>query len=320
MLLDEGVGAPRCVHTPIVRRDTFARWKKRSRTAGTATRRSCAASRSASSARRGSTPATSAQLPEPGTLHDGARRPHAGRHHARARRRAPRLPERLPAPRLPGRRGLGQARDDPVPVPRVDVRARRLAAERAALGGARRLPDERARPLPRRRRHVGPVPLRQHAARPGTAGGGARLDAGADRRARARRRRARLLHALGSRDRRELEGRLRELPRVLPLPGRAPAARGDARHLGRGVRALDRRPALEPARPDARRRRDDDASRRRAAAQPVPLPLAEPRRQHLPGQAEHLDRADGPADARPHLPLPRLLLRPGRRPGRGSTS
>src|SRR5919109_133432 len=49
----------------------------------------------------------------------------------------------------------------------------------------------------------------------------------------------------------------------------------------------------------------------RAAALAVPLPLAEPRREHLPREAEHLDRADDPDLARPHLPLPRLLLRAG---------
>ena len=249
-----------------------------------------------------------------------ARRSHAGRRHPRARRRASGVPERLPPPRLPGRRGSRQARDAAVPVPRLDVRSRRRAARSAARGGARGLRRGRARALPRRDRYLGPVRVRERAARAGAAGGCARLDACAGGRARARRRRPRLLHALADRGRGELEGRLRELPRVLPLLGRASAARGDARRVGRRVRALDRRPAVEPARPDPRDRGDEDAPRRRAAAQPVPLPLAEPRREHLPGPAEHLDRPDRAALARPHVPLPRLLLRARRRPGRGSTS
>ena len=54
----------------------------------------------------------------------------AGRRHARPRRRAPRVPERLPPPRRGADGGLRQARDAAVPLPRVDVRARRVAPRR----------------------------------------------------------------------------------------------------------------------------------------------------------------------------------------------
>ena len=43
-----------------------------------------------------------------------------------------RLPQRLPSPRLSARRRLGERQVDPVPVPRVDVRAGREPARRTA--------------------------------------------------------------------------------------------------------------------------------------------------------------------------------------------
>ena len=192
----------------------------------------------------------------------GEVRPHPGRRHPREGRRGARVPQRLPPSRLPGRRGRGQARDAPVPLPRLDVRARRVAAHGSALGRGAELPEGRARPLPHRGRHLGALRVREHAARSGAALRGARVDAGSGRRARPRRRHASLLHALGDRARRELEDRLRELPRVLPLPGRAPAALADDRRVGRVVCALDRRQALEPARPDPGGRRHANAPRR----------------------------------------------------------
>ena len=134
----------------------------------------------------------------------GARRPGRGR--------AACLPERLPPPGLAARRGRGQREVGPVPLPRVDVRARRLAARRAALGARAGLrsgglslvplrletwgpflfvnPDEDAPPLAET---LGPLPT----------------PAG---------RRPRLPLPRRVRARRQLEDRLRELPRVLPLP------------------------------------------------------------------------------------------------------
>ena len=63
----------------------------------------------------------------------GPRGRRSGRRHARPRRRAPRLRQRLPASRPRGRLGLRRARVAPVPLPRVDVRPRRLAARRASF-------------------------------------------------------------------------------------------------------------------------------------------------------------------------------------------
>src|SRR5436190_5344528 len=63
---------------------------------------------------------------EPGVLRrDG--RGHPSRRHPRPPWGAARVPERLPAPRIGGRRGRGKPRDAPVPVPRLDVRPRRPA-------------------------------------------------------------------------------------------------------------------------------------------------------------------------------------------------
>ena len=197
-----------------------------------------------------------------------------------------------------------------MPVPRLDVRARRPPPQGAAQRGGAGLPAGRARPRARRGRHLGPVRLRERRRRPRAAAASARLAPGAGRRARAGRRLARPPLPLGGRGRGELEDRQRELPRVLPLPGRASRVQRADRRLTRGVPALDRRAALDPARPAA-----DDRARRGAAARPVPLPLAEPRDQHLPRTPELLDRPVRAADARPDVPLPRLLLRPGRRAG-----
>ena len=76
-------------------------------------------------------------LSEPGSFVDDAGRRGAGRPRPRPRRRPARVRQRLPPPRLHALRGRRPARDAAVPVPRLDVRPRRLAAERAA----RRLPS-----------------------------------------------------------------------------------------------------------------------------------------------------------------------------------
>ena len=57
--------------------------------------------------------------------------------------------------------GCGDARDHPVPLPRVDVRPRRLAARRTALGARARLRSRRLVASARERRQLGAVPLRQ---------------------------------------------------------------------------------------------------------------------------------------------------------------
>src|SRR5919201_333347 len=90
----------------------------------------------------------------------------------------------------------------------------------------------------------------------------------------------------------QLEARLRELPRVLPLPGCA----------SRLQRARRRRSGRVPTRGggdllvSVRRAAGAGAlavrGRRGGSAQSVPLHLAEHRDQHLPGPVELLDRAD----------------------------
>ena len=86
---------------------------------------------------------------------------------------AARLRQRLPPSRVHDRHGLRQPRDAAVPVPRVDVRARRLAAEGARSEREAGFDRGRLLAAPRLGRHVGAVPLRQP--RPGR--GAARRDA-----------------------------------------------------------------------------------------------------------------------------------------------
>ena len=120
--------------------------------------------------------------------------------------------------------GGGEPRDAAVPVSRLDVRARRPPPQGAAQRGGAGLPAGRARPRARRGRHLGafvfvnacadPEPLAQAlGSLPAQVAelGGRRL--------------ARPPLALGGRDRGELEDRVREISRVLPLLGRAPGVR-----------------------------------------------------------------------------------------------
>ena len=118
------------------------------------------------------------------------------------------------------RAGLRQPRDAAVPVPRLDVRARRLAAKGAALGARGGLRPRRLLAAPRLGRHVGAVPLRQPRPGRGAARRDARRAAGDRRAERPRPLDARLPLPPRVADRGELEGRARELPRVLPLPDR----------------------------------------------------------------------------------------------------
>ena len=174
-------------------------------------------------------------------------RPHTCRRDARPRRRAARLRQRLPPPRFRARRGGGEPRDAAVPVSRLDVRARRPPPQGAAQRGGAGLPAGRARPRAHRGRHLGPVRLREHLPRPRAARAGSRLAAGAGRGARAGRRLARPPLALGGRDRGELEDRERELPRVLPLPGRASRVQRARRRLARGLRLSQPTAASRPS-------------------------------------------------------------------------
>ena len=231
-------------------------WRRPCRTAGTRIPRSCGASRSGSSAPRGSTSGTRDSSRNPAT----SRRRSAGRPSSSRATATASLRGFVNVCRHRGftvAEGRAEPRDAPVPVPRLDVRPRRPPPRCAAQRGGAGLPAGRARPRAGRGRHLGPVRLRERRPRAGAARAGARLAARAGRGARARRRLARPPLALGGRDRGELEDRLRELPRVLPLPGRASRLQRADRRLARGVRALDGRAPLDPARPAA----DGDARR-----------------------------------------------------------
>ena len=139
-------------------------------------RRLGASSRSASSRDRGSTSGTRGWSREPGDFFTA--RAGGSRSSSRTRgRRDARVRERLPAPRLDRRRGRGQPKDAAVPVPRVDVRARRPAARGAARGLRRRRGGARAGAA----RTLGAVPVRERRRRCGAARGHARRRSGPGR-------------------------------------------------------------------------------------------------------------------------------------------
>ena len=177
----------------------------------------------------------------------GRRRP--DRRRARPRRRAARLRQRLPPPRAPRGRGVRSPRDAPVPVPRVDVRPRRVAAHRAARGS-------RAG-LRRRGLSLHPVlvdtwgPLVFVNPDPSAA---PLADTLGDLPAGARRRRPRPVDARVPRaqprpgDRSELEDRRRELPRVLPLPRRPSELQQADRRRSRRLSARHEPLVVEPVR------------------------------------------------------------------------
>ena len=135
------------------------------------------------------------------------------------------------------------------------------------------------------RRHVGALPVRQLGPRRAAARGGARRASG-DRRAE----RPRPLDPappLPRRvaDRGELEGRARELPRVLPLSCRASRVQQGDRRRPRLLRAHRLADLLEPDRPDPglgshRQRPRVVHARGRRDAIAVPLPLSEHDDQH----------------------------------------
>ena len=142
----------------------------------------------------------------------------------RRRRTPPRLLQRLPAPRprAGAVRGDGPRPLDPLPVPRLALRTRRLTVVDAAVRRPGRLRQVRARAGPRRRRGVARLGDGQRIRRRAAAVGVPRRPRRAGRRLRAgaagRRRDARL------RAGHELEAHRRELPRVLPLPEHPSAA------------------------------------------------------------------------------------------------
>ncbi len=93
----------------------------------------CAASARRSSPAPGSTAAAPTRSPSPGTLPRDGRRRRADSRHARPRGSPARVRQRLPPPRCGVDGRLREAQHAPVPLPRLDVRPRRLAASCAAL-------------------------------------------------------------------------------------------------------------------------------------------------------------------------------------------
>ena len=108
-------------------------------------------------------------------LHLHGRR-RAARRHARRRRRHPRLLERLPAPRRPGRPRVRPPQGPHVRLPRLDLQPRRPAPQHARVGGRALLREGPAEPAGRARRDVGPVSLRLPRSRGAGARRSARLD------------------------------------------------------------------------------------------------------------------------------------------------
>ena len=113
----------------------------------------------------------------------------------------------------------------------------------------------------------------------------------------------------------ELEGLLRELPRVLPLPGRPSRLLEGRRRLGRRLRARREPLVLVAVRPRSRGAARHVRPQRPDRARAVPLRLAEPDDQRDARAAEPLDRPRAARRAGADGALPRLLRRPGCRRG-----
>ena len=235
------------------------------------------------------------------------RRRHADPRRARKRRPGPRVPQRVPAPRHPGRGGLGLREGVRLPLSRLDLRPRRRAATRAARarvpgsrqGDARTRPGRDGRATRPRVRHAGcAAPAGHRPRRPARA-------------ARAGPPAARL-----ERDRRagQLEDRRRGLPRglshpldapgdVLPRPVRQPERRRD-------VRAQQPHRVPVPAHQQAARRPAGRALRGRRADVRLP-PVPQRHGRDLPDQ-----RRDGRARAAGHRSHQDPHLRAERSPRR----
>ena len=118
-----------------------------------------------------------AKLASPGDHVVGQLGPRARRGHARRRGQAARLRQRLPAPRAPGGDEGRLPQAAAVPLPRLDVHARRQAAERAAHVARDGLRPRGLSLVPGRRRHLARFRVRQsrrHGAAPARRPSGAR--------------------------------------------------------------------------------------------------------------------------------------------------
>ncbi len=191
-----------------------------------------------------------------------------------------------------------------------------MPASRAGDGGHRGILEGRLRPDARPRRHVGPVRLRQPLRLGAAPRRCARRDPLRGRRGRLRRRAHAARRAARLRDRVQLEGLRRQLPRGLPPADRAPAALQGARLrlLPRGGVPL----LLEAARADPRAEAGRGARggsalpppARRGGLGPLLLALPEHDVQHLPGQ--HVLERHPAAGRRPHADDLRVVLRRAR--------
>ena len=201
-----------------------------------------------------------------------------------------------------------------MPVPRVDLRARRPAARGAALGPRARVRRRRARARADPGRHVGAARLRESRTRTQPPLADALGDVPAQL--------AEILDvdALEFRFRAEFELEanwkivVRELPRVLPLRRRAPGVQRRRRRLTGRVPARVERPAsrASSARCARTATRSSPAARCRAASSTSSGRTSASTSSRAP---EPLVRADAPGRARANGAVPRLLLRTGRRPG-----
>ena len=218
-------------------------------------------------------------------------REHPGRPRPGQGGRAQGVRQRLPPSRPRRHAGLRAPRDAAVPVPRLDLRARRLPPQGAALRARARVRLRQLLPFPRPGRDMGAVHLRERRPRGGFARRDARRPARDGRRDGHRPGQPQVPPPRRVRHRGQLEDRGRELPRVLPLPGRASRLLVcDQRRPGR-LRARLLRLRLDPERPGAqlrprgqegralrRNRRASTAARRSSSSRTSPSTSSRARR------------------------------------------
>ena len=222
--------------------------RRPSRGAGTSTRRCWPPSRKASSAAAGSTSRapTRSRSPRASSQRAPATSPCSS---CAATTASPRAPQRVPPPRLARLRRRGPSRDAAVPVPRVDVRPRRGAALGAASRPRAGFRGGGSATAATAGRHLGPFvfvnPDAQAPPLPDVLG----ALPGPPRRGGHRRGRAAVRPSRRGRVQRELEGLLRELPRVLPLPGRPSGVLEGRRRLSGRVPARKRPPGSRASSP-----------------------------------------------------------------------